>query len=190
MKTLSTTAFFTIMAWHGPTGASSAVPPVLAEDSLEGHRLFFTEAQRTDATLKVPDVPSGSIPNASLQELADSEKKQISGGGKHASKVSVDPLNTRQGRASTPRQEASTNGYLVYFTGLVTGMREARILVNGLPCEFAYVELDVKADQLVPINCHGVRDDDLRLAVSMLTEELLVTDAAGRVHHLSPGEGM
>lgn len=189
MKTLWTTAF-TIFAWYGLIDASSAAPPNLAENSLEGHRLFFTEAERTDATLKAHGVASGSVPKATLQELATSEKTRVSGGGKDAGRVSADPLSSGQGRASAPPQEGSSNDYHVYFTGLVSGMHEARILVNGLPCESVFVEHNVKADQLVPINCHGVRDDELRLAVSILTEALLVTDPAGQVHHLSPGEGM
>lgn len=170
MKTLATAAF-TLMAWQGLTAASSAVSPVLSEESLAGHRLFFTQAQRVDATLKVPvvpNVPEGSKPNGSLQELAGSHEN----------------------RPSPPRQKGSPNDYLVYFTGLVTGMREARVLVNGLPCESVNVEPDAKVDQPVSIDCHGVRDDELRLAVLIITEELLVTDLAGRVHHLTPGEGM
>ncbi len=87
-------------------------------------------------------------------------------------------------------QEGFTNNYRVYFTGLVTGRREPRILVNGLPCQSAPVSHSVKADQPVLINCHGVLDDAVRLTVSIASGILWVTDSAGRVHQLLPGEGM
>ncbi len=86
--------------------------------------------------------------------------------------------------------EDSANNYHVYFTGLVTGMREPQVLVNGLPCEPATAEHSWKSAQPVPVNCHGLHDDDLRLTVSIASGELLVTDRGGRVHRLLPGKGM
>ena len=189
MKTSSTRVLF-ILSWLGLTGANSVVSLAHGEDPLAGRRLFFTETQRADATLKVPVDSSGSKSQPALQEHAESEETRVSGASRHASKAMTDPLSTRHDRASASGQAGSSNDYHVYFTGLVTGMHEARILVNGLPCESVQLEHDVKIDQPLPIHCHGVRDDELRLTVSIATATLFVTGPAGRVHHLSPGEGM
>ncbi len=189
MKTLSTTAV-TCIAWLGLTGASGAVTMVHAEDSFDGHRLFFTEAQRKQATLKEPDISPDSLPGASSRELANASAERDASTGERAKVDSVDQLETPQRRLSTVRHEDSAIDYDVYFTGLVTGRQEPRVLVNGLPCEPAAAQHSGKSGQPVPINCHGVRNDDLRLTLSTGSGKLLVTDRAGRVHHLLPGKGM
>ncbi len=189
MKTLSTMVF-TFMTWLGLIGASGVVTMVHAEDSFDGHRLFFTDAQRKEATLNGPDVSPDSLPDVSAQELVNAEAERDASAGERAKADSVDPPDTRQRPLSTARYEDSANDYHVYFTGLVTGQREPRVLVNGLPCEPASAEHSGKSDQPVPINCHGIRNDELRLTVSIASGELLVTDPGGRIHHLLPGEGM
>ena len=70
MKTLSTTEV-TFMAWLGLIGASAAVTEVHAEDAFDGHRLFFTEAQRTQATGSGSDDSSESLPVALVQGPAN-----------------------------------------------------------------------------------------------------------------------
>ena len=189
MKTLTTTAVSCI-AWLALTGASGAVTMVHAEDSFDGHRLFFTEAQRKQATLKETDISPDSLPGASSGALANVSAKRDASTGERAKADSVDQLLTSQRRLSTARHEDSAKDYDVYFTALVTGRHEPRVLVNGLPCEPAAAENSGKSGQPVPIHCHGVRNDDLRLTLSTGSGKLLVKDRGGRVHHLLPGKGM
>ena len=178
---------FTVMAWLGLIGASGSIAMVHAEDLFAGHRLFFTEAQRNQATLKEAELAPDDLPGASRQELGNASTERDSSAGEHGKTDSVD---TPQRPLSTARHEDSTNKYHVYFTGLVTGKREPRILVNGLPCEPASAEYSGKSGQPIPIDCHGMRNDELSLTVSIVSGKLLVTDRRGRVHHLLPGEGM
>ena len=183
-------AAFTLIGWLGLIGASGVVTRVHAEDSFDGHRLFFTEAQRKQASLKESDVSPDSLPGTSGQGLENVEKKRGTSTAERAHANSVDSSDTRQRPFSTVRDKDSANNYHVYFTGLVTGKRQPRVLVNGLPCEPVSTEHSGKTDQPASINCHGVRNDELRLTVLIASGELLITDGDGRVHHLLPGEGM
>ena len=183
-------AAFTLIGWLGLIGASGVVTRVHAEDSFDGHRLFFTEAQRKQASLRESSVSPDSLPSASGQGLEDVESIRGTSTAERAHADSVDSSDTRQRPLSTDQREDSANNDHVYFTGLVTGKRQPRVLVNGLPCEPVSAEHSAKSDQPASINCHGVRNDELTLTVSIVSGELLVTDGDGQVHHLLPGEAM
>ena len=189
MMRLSITAFI-VIGWLGLIGASGAVTRVHAEDSFDGHRLFFTEAQRKQASLKESDVSPDSLPGAAGQGLENLGEKRGTSTAERGHADSVDSSDTRQRPLSAVRLEDSANKDHVYYTGLITGKRQPLVLVNGLPCEPVSAEHSGKSVQPASINCHGVRNDELSLTVSIVSGELLVTDGDGRVHHLLPGEGM
>lgn len=182
---------FTVVGWLVLIATSATVTMAHAEETFDGHRLFFTESQRDQSALRELNafagrVPEGSNKKAEKPGASDAANTATSGGGS----IKPGSKKARQRRLPKGRDQRSVKHFRVYFTGLVTGMRDAQVLVNGLPCDIVFAEPDEKPQRPLPLHCHGVRDKGLTLTVSADTAELLVRESGGRVHRLLPGEGL
>lgn len=164
------------------------------QDAFDGHRLFFTEAQRKAAAQESLEVLPDRLRQAAASELEKTNafRDGIHGGNtsERVNSRSADSLNTRRSSEQNDRVENHPQNYQVYFTGLVTGRRGVQILVNGLPCQFSSTQQSRKTGRPLVIDCPGVRNDALSLSLSERAGELSVTGAGRRVHQLLPGEGI
>jgi hypothetical protein len=165
-----------------------------AEDAFQGYRLFFTEAQRKQATLEVPEQALLRLQGAPANGLAQMRIKPATmpgaGVGKSVLPRMTRPHDTGQPHHLTAPPDGLKKEYQVYFTGLITGLRGAQLLVNDLPCQFKSAVRWEDPDRQVSIGCSGVRNDALILTLSPGTGELVVSSAGGRKYRLLPGEGL